>query len=153
MMLYWPWRNEEEELLNVDCEINFNANSSEILEKKKEFSLIEDSTLDDYMEQLYEEQSNQNEDENEEAQPTTDGNGGPDTYYDKKNDFGRYTVDIDDSSEGDYHRSSNLFNDLREDNSRNKDNQYGIQSSLSESTKSTAKLNNLLIIFLSIKTS
>ncbi|KAG2191489.1 hypothetical protein INT47_013266 [Mucor saturninus] len=111
IMLYKPWRDEEKELLDIIHEDVFNANINLIMERKKEFCAIDDATLDMYMEQLNQETAD-NINGGSEDEENTEVPG------DIINDFGRYTLDIDDSSEGNYHRSNDLADDLLNNNSR-----------------------------------
>ncbi|KAG2192949.1 hypothetical protein INT47_004688 [Mucor saturninus] len=92
IMLYKPWRDEEKELLDIIHEDVFNSNINLIMERKKEFCAIDDATLDMYMEQLNQETAD-NINGGSEDEENTEVPG------DIINDFGRYTLDIDDSSE------------------------------------------------------
>lgn len=75
------------------------------------------------MDQLINEQSNYNDEVNGEGEEGEESpSNGAGEYYDRRNDFGRYTTGIDDSSEGNYHRSSNIFDDLNNETSRNNNN-------------------------------
>ncbi|KAG2193629.1 hypothetical protein INT47_007461 [Mucor saturninus] len=107
-------KDEAMEFLDVDTEKKFLENQNNIVFIKKEFCTIDDETLDGYMEQL-----NGEMEENETGSEDM-GNSNQTSIKscDANNDFKRYTLDVDDSSEGDYHRSNDLFDDLNESTSR-----------------------------------
>ncbi|CEP10131.1 hypothetical protein, partial, partial [Parasitella parasitica] len=93
LMLYKPWRNEETELLNVNAEEVVNINSALIAFNFQEFTKIDEDALEDYMQQLMgdRQEDNEDEDENENERGTAD---------DEIDDFGRYTMEMDDDEQG-----------------------------------------------------
>lgn len=117
-MLYLPWRKENDELLEIDAELVFNSNIQSILRVKQEFCKVDDETLDGYINQLHEEQQDLDVDDED------DNSNNSSSHYDRENDFNRYTVDVDDSEEGDYHRTNNLDDDLSGTSSRDGNKTY-----------------------------
>ncbi|KAI9004574.1 hypothetical protein CLU79DRAFT_724095 [Phycomyces nitens] len=110
LMLYKSWRNkEEEELLSINYEKKFLENSETImLAKQKEFSQVDDDVLDRYFEMLSLEHSNMDTEREDKSVENADTLAPPIA----ENDFRRYTLDIDDNEEGEYHRITDLTEEL-----------------------------------------
>ena len=114
LMLYKPWRDETVELMDADCEGVYRQFSTEVEEARAEFNRIDDAVLDEYNRQLSgendEEADRENNDENEDSENNPEINRTEPGA--EENDFARYTADMDDSSEGDYHTRADINEDL-----------------------------------------
>ncbi|VDN45406.1 unnamed protein product [Gongylonema pulchrum] len=51
LMLYYRWRNEEAEIVNIDCEVLFHIRSDEIMQNRGKYHYFPNSVVEDAMEQ------------------------------------------------------------------------------------------------------
>ncbi|CEP17045.1 hypothetical protein [Parasitella parasitica] len=110
LMLYHPWRNEQNELIDVDCIDKFNGLRDSVMESKLEFCKLDDNALDDYLESLLNERMMDEDAAEDDEGLDTNPHGFEN--YDRENDFNRYTLDVDDSDQGDHHRTVNMDEEL-----------------------------------------
>ncbi|MEG1463229.1 MAG: AAA family ATPase, partial [Anaerorhabdus sp.] len=109
IMLFSPWRDEEMELLHGCCKEIYQEQQSTIDMNKHEFNQLDEEALDSFVDQINgDREANENNEDNEEEEvPIRRSAPG-----DEVNDFNRFTVDIDDHEEGDYHRTVDLNEEL-----------------------------------------
>ncbi|EPB84752.1 hypothetical protein HMPREF1544_08473 [Mucor circinelloides 1006PhL] len=106
LMLYKPWRDEEGEVINVNAEELVNLHSEMIGLAFQEFTRLDEEDLEEVLERVIGDRAeNANGDDDDEATRES-------RHADDANDFGRYTVEVDDEDEGDFQRNADIDEDL-----------------------------------------
>ncbi|KAG1110135.1 hypothetical protein G6F42_015430 [Rhizopus arrhizus] len=106
LMLYKPWRDEEGEVINVNAEELVNLHNEMIGLAFQEFTRLDEEDLEEVLERVMGDRAeNANGDDDGEAIRES-------RHADDANDFGRYTVEVDDEDEGDFQRNTDIDEDL-----------------------------------------
>lgn len=64
VLLFYPWRNEENEIEKSDCKTLYYQNIDIILKKRNTYTIIGDETIDEAMQQAMNDNTNKHNDEN-----------------------------------------------------------------------------------------